>query len=118
MNEEPHQTGPQPIVDSATVPAGHAAVGSNTMTISKSASRTLESARQIASRSVYLTCYSLSYGVSFPTLMVVGLVPKHNPVYHGFVDGYRAAQETVQRIKTRRATIHHAAQEAWEQTPA
>jgi hypothetical protein len=47
------------------------------------------------SRLTYTTCYAVSYGVVFPTLMVVRTLPKDNAIVHGFVDGARAAREAL-----------------------
>ena len=44
------------------------------------------------SRLTYTTCYAVSYGVVFPTLLVVRAVPKHNVLVQGLIDGARAAQ--------------------------
>src|SRR5262245_26499166 len=47
------------------------------------------------SRFVYTTCYSLSYGVVFPTVMLVRALPKDNAVVQGLTDGARAARDRV-----------------------
>ncbi len=49
----------------------------------------------------YKTCYALSYGVVFPTMLVVRAIPKENAVVHGFVDGARAAIDLVDEMKAR-----------------
>lgn len=51
------------------------------------------------SRLVYTTSYTLSYGVVFPTMLVVSVVPKENAVVHGLVDGGRAAKDTVSHMR-------------------
>ena len=53
------------------------------------------------SKSVYSTCYFLSYGVVFPTLWVAGLVPTDNAMGHGFRDGADAAKQAVARTRER-----------------
>ncbi len=45
------------------------------------------------SRLAYTTCYAVSYGVVFPTLLMAGAVPKENALVHGLVDGARAARD-------------------------
>jgi hypothetical protein len=54
------------------------------------------------SRLVYTTCYTISYGVVFPTLLVARAVPKNNPIVHGLVDGARAASDMVDELHNRR----------------
>jgi hypothetical protein len=48
------------------------------------------------SRLTYTTCYAVSYGVVFPTLLVARAVPKDNALVNGLVDGARAAREAVE----------------------
>ena len=47
------------------------------------------------SRLTYTTCYAVSYGVVFPTLLVARAVPKDNAIVNGFVDGARAARDAI-----------------------
>ncbi|HZW33268.1 MAG TPA: hypothetical protein VFF52_21300 [Isosphaeraceae bacterium] len=47
------------------------------------------------SRLTYTTCYAVSYGVVFPTLLVVRAIPKDNAMVHGFVDGALAARDAL-----------------------
>ena len=47
------------------------------------------------SRLTYTTCYAVSYGVVFPTLLVVRAVPKDNAIVHGLVDGALAARDAL-----------------------
>jgi hypothetical protein len=49
------------------------------------------------SRLTYTTCYAVSYGVVFPTLVVARAVPKDNVVVQGLVEGARAAVAAAQR---------------------
>jgi hypothetical protein len=48
------------------------------------------------SRLTYTTCYAVSYGVVFPTLLVARAVPKDNAIVNGFVDGARAARDAIE----------------------
>ncbi len=52
----------------------------------------------------YKTCYLASYGLVFPTVLVVRAIPKENPVVHGLVDGARAAIDLVDQMRTRSVT--------------
>jgi hypothetical protein len=47
------------------------------------------------SRLTYTTCYAVSYGVVFPTLLVARAVPKDNAIVNGLVDGARAARDSL-----------------------
>jgi hypothetical protein len=62
---------------------------------------------QFMSRMVYTSCYGLSYGVVFPVMMVVRLVPKENAMVHGFVDGAIAAREQVEGWGAEMIEDHH-----------
>ena len=46
-------------------------------------------------RLIYNTSYVLSYGVVFPVMLVVRVVPKDNVLVHGLVDGALAARDRV-----------------------
>ena len=35
----------------------------------------------------YKTCYAISYGIVFPTILIVRVIPKENAVVHGLIDG-------------------------------
>lgn len=48
------------------------------------------------SRLTYTTCYAVSYGVVFPTLLVARAVPRDNAIVNGLVDGTRAARDSVE----------------------
>jgi hypothetical protein len=58
---------------------------------------------EFLSRVAYTTCYSISYGVVFPCLLLARAVPKDNAVVHGLVDGARAAIDRVDEWQARRA---------------
>jgi hypothetical protein len=59
---------------------------------------------QFMSRLVYTTCYSVSYGVVFPSLLLARAVPKDNAFVHGLVDGAQAAMDMVEDWKGRQST--------------
>jgi hypothetical protein len=46
-------------------------------------------------RLTYTTCYAVSYGVVFPSLLVARAVPKDNAIIHGIADGARAARDAI-----------------------
>jgi hypothetical protein len=53
------------------------------------------------SRFVYTTCYTVSYGVVFTSLLVARAVPKDNPAVQGLLDGAKAASERVDQLRSR-----------------
>lgn len=87
------------------------AVKSGASDASTAAGNLIPAAGRAASKTVYATCYYLSYGIVFPTMLVVGVFPKNNPIYHGLVDGGHAAQDSVQGMRQRRAALKAARQE-------
>ena len=54
------------------------------------------------SRFVYTTCYTISYGVVFPSVLVARSMPKNNAIVHGLVDGANAAFDMVDEMKKRK----------------
>lgn len=64
--------------------------------------KALPAASQFLSRFVYTTSYTLSYGLVFPAVLIAKSIPANNPIVHGFVDGARAATDTVDQWKTSR----------------
>jgi hypothetical protein len=61
--------------------------------------RVLPAASRFVSRFVYTTCYTFSYGVVFPTILIAKSIPADNPIVSGFVDGARAAVDRVAELK-------------------
>ena len=61
----------------------------------EAAGRFADSAGVFVSRFVYTTCYTVSYGVVFPTVMLARSLPRHNPFAPGFLDGAAAATRRV-----------------------
>jgi hypothetical protein len=59
-------------------------------------SRAMPAIGHFVSRLVYTSCYGLSFGVVFPVMLVVRIVPKDNAMVHGLVDGAIAAREQVE----------------------
>ncbi len=65
----------------------------------ESVAKSMPAVTEFLSRLVYTTCYTVSYGVTFPTYFVASVVPKNNALVHGFVDGAAAARDTVSKIR-------------------
>lgn len=59
------------------------------------------------SRLTYTTCYAVSYGVVFPSLMLARAVPKDNAIVNGLVDGARAARDAIQGQGAVDSTVEH-----------
>jgi hypothetical protein len=49
----------------------------------------------VVSRFLYRSSYMLSFGVVYPVMLVVHVVPKNNAIVHGLMDGALAAREQV-----------------------
>ena len=64
-------------------------------------SRTLLALGSILAAAAYKTCYAASYGIVFPVVLVARAIPTDNAVGHGFIDGARAALDTVKEMKTK-----------------
>ena len=52
----------------------------------------------------YKTCYAISYGIVFPTILVVRAIPKENAFVHGLIDGARAATDVANRMRAKSVT--------------
>ena len=55
------------------------------------ASEIMPARRTFLGRTIYSTSYAVSYGVVFPTMLVVRAMPKDNALFHGLADGAEAA---------------------------
>ena len=64
--------------------------------------KALPAASRFLSRFVYTTSYTFSYGVVFPAVLIAKSIPSNNAVVHGFIDGARAASDTVDQWKASR----------------
>ena len=71
--------------------------------------RVLPEATRFLSRFVYTTCYTFSYGLVFPTMLLAKSIPSNNAAMHGFVDGAQAAMDMVDQLKTPQLTASSAA---------
>lgn len=55
----------------------------------------------IMSRAVYSTCYALSFGVAWPTFMVLRALPEDGAIRTGLRDGMQAAADSSDRTRER-----------------
>ena len=58
---------------------------------------------EAVSRFVYSSCYYLSYGIVFPTMLVANFIPGCGPVAAGLADGAAAANDVIVEMKQRAA---------------
>src|SRR5580698_7354477 len=65
----------------------------------EAATRTWAASRLFASRFVYTTCYTVSYGVVFPVMFLACSVPQNNSVVRGLIDGAQAAMLKVEQFQ-------------------
>ena len=65
----------------------------------ETAEKALPIAANMLAKLAYNACYSLSYGVVFPTMLLARSVPRDNAVVHGFIDGAKAAVDMVDEMK-------------------
>ena len=69
-----------------------------------SAARFLPEASSMLARAAYSTCYTISYGLVFPSVLVARSIPQNNPLVHGLVDGAHAARDMVVEMKASKAS--------------
>ena len=50
---------------------------------------------KFAQKLIYTSCYTLSFGVCFPTFLLCRYVPRNNPLIQGMMDGSAAATRDV-----------------------
>ena len=65
------------------------------------AAKTWAASSLFMSRFVYTTCYTISYGVVFPTTLFVRAIPRDNVAVQGLIDGARAAKAKVEQMRVR-----------------
>jgi hypothetical protein len=65
----------------------------------EAAGSALPVASGLLSRFAYNACYSISYGVVFPTVLLARSIPPDNALVNGLVDGARAALDLVDEMK-------------------
>ena len=75
--------------------------------VRSTAAQTLPALGGLFSSLTYKTCYAVSYGVVFPTMMLVRAVPKENAAVHGFVYGARAAVDLVDEMRSKSSVSEH-----------
>lgn len=59
-----------------------------------------ESANML-SKLAYNTCYAISYGLVFPSVLLAQSIPQNNALVHGLIDGAHAAKDMVAEMKNK-----------------
>src|SRR5271168_2411580 len=67
----------------------------------ETASDAIPAAGEFLSQAAYKTCYGISFGVVYPTMLIVSLIPKNNAAVLGFIDGAHAAMDSVKEMKSK-----------------
>jgi hypothetical protein len=62
------------------------------------AARTWDATSRFVCRFVYTTCYTISYGVVFPSALLAHSIPRNNAAILGLIEGSRAARTRVDQI--------------------
>jgi hypothetical protein len=66
----------------------------------EAATRVWSATSLFASRFIYTTCYTVSYGVVFPSMLLAHSIPKNNAAVRGLIDGAQAAIQKVDEVRT------------------
>jgi hypothetical protein len=71
----------------------------------EAATNLLPEAGSMWSQIAYKTCYAISYGVVFPSVLLAQSIPPNNAFVHGLVDGAHAAKDMVSEMKTKKEGV-------------
>ncbi|MGP0062206.1 MAG: hypothetical protein ACLQGP_01220 [Isosphaeraceae bacterium] len=71
----------------------------------ETASDAIPAAGQFLSEATYKTCYAISYGIVFPTMLLVHSIPKNNAAVNGLIDGAHAAMDSLREAKSSSETV-------------
>ena len=55
----------------------------------------------VLSKIAYNTCYAISYGLVFPSVLLAQTVPHNNAFVHGLIDGAHAAKDMAAEMKNK-----------------
>jgi hypothetical protein len=76
------------------------AVRDGTADACSAATRAWSATSLFLSRFIYTTCYTVSYGVVFPTMLLAQSVPRNNAAVQGLADGAQAAIQKVDELRS------------------
>jgi hypothetical protein len=80
----------------------------------ESVAHAMPGAGRFVSRSIYTSCYFLSYGVVFPTVLIGQFLPGSGPLSYGIADGANAAREAAGQVRKQSAAWRAARRERRE----
>lgn len=66
----------------------------------EAAARTWDSTSLFLKRFIYTSCYTISYGVVFPSALLARSIPKDNAIVRGLIDGAEAAKLKVDELRS------------------
>ena len=55
----------------------------------------------VLSKIAYNTCYAISYGLVFPSVLLAHSIPHDNALVHGLIDGAHAAKDMAAEMKNK-----------------
>jgi hypothetical protein len=55
----------------------------------------------VLSKIAYNTCYAISYGLVFPSVLIAQTIPQNNAFVNGLIDGAHAAKDMVAEMKSK-----------------
>lgn len=64
----------------------------------EAAARTWTATGRFVNRFVYTTCYTLSYGVVFPSVLLARSIPVDNAAVRGLIEGAQAARQRAEEL--------------------
>ena len=67
----------------------------------EAASEFLPESGNMLSKAAYNTCYAISYGLVFPSVLLAQTIPHNNALVHGLIDGAHAARDMVAEMKNK-----------------
>jgi hypothetical protein len=85
------------------------AVQEGTAQAKQTAAEVLPVVGELATKTLYNTCYYAAFGVTFAALTLARLIPKDSPVAHGLHDGTEAAVKEVEAVAEQQARMAAAA---------
>jgi hypothetical protein len=67
----------------------------------EAAAEYLPESGSLLSKVAYNTCYAISYGLVFPSVLLAHSIPQNNAFVHGLIDGAHAARDMAAEMKNK-----------------
>jgi hypothetical protein len=67
----------------------------------EAAAEYLPESGSLLSKVAYNTCYAISYGLVFPSVLLAQSIPHNNALVHGLIDGAQAARDMAAEMKSK-----------------